>query len=83
MLRLVLLLSLPVFALAGIYYGYDYIPPAYPPPYYQGSYPLFKKDPTPHYPKLDEFSDSNSVAMDTRVRVKRQVGQVGGAFYCL
>ncbi|EPB68881.1 hypothetical protein ANCCEY_12018 [Ancylostoma ceylanicum] len=41
MLRLVLLLSLPVFALAGIYYGYDYIPPAYPPPYYQGSYPYY------------------------------------------
>ncbi|KAL6741959.1 hypothetical protein Aduo_015164 [Ancylostoma duodenale] len=65
------LLTLPIFAFAGIYYGYDYIPPAYPPPYYQiSSYP---KSIGPLYAKTDEFSDSNAVAMDTRVRVKRQV----------
>ncbi|RCN43964.1 hypothetical protein ANCCAN_10079 [Ancylostoma caninum] len=59
MLRLLLLLILPVFGSAGIYYGYDYIPPAYPPPYYSiSSYP-------PHI-----SGPSNSSNVDGRVRVE-------------
>ncbi|KAL6741957.1 hypothetical protein Aduo_015162 [Ancylostoma duodenale] len=81
MLRLFLLLTLPALGFAGIYYGYDYIPPAYPPPYYHiSSYP---KNTGPLYAKTDEFSDSNAVAMDARVRVKRQVGRVRSVLHCL
>uniref|UniRef100_A0A7I4YQV0 Conserved secreted protein n=1 Tax=Haemonchus contortus TaxID=6289 RepID=A0A7I4YQV0_HAECO len=66
MLRLIVLIALPFLALCFPYYGTNFIPPPYPPPYYSD----------PMRPKLSvaktrEFLEGNSMEAFAR-RVKRQ-----------